>query len=241
MAEHPHRDRLAGRRRGRRLPVLGRPDRALDPPLLDRLARGRPHAARDRPRDGHPQAGCAAMCNVENGHLDPELGRLIEAAADEVIDGHARRPLPAVRVADGLGHPVEHERERGDREPRDRDGRRRAGLEDAGAPERPREHVAVLERHVPDRDAHRRGAGDRAPDSCRACARSATRSPRKAEEFADIVKIGRTHLQDAVPLTLGQEFGGYVAQLDGRPRRGSSRRCPGSTSSRSAAPRSAPA
>src|SRR5213083_472507 len=37
---------------------------------------------------------------------------------------------------------------------------------------------------------------------------------RKADEFDDIVKIGRTHLQDAVPLTLGQEFGGYVAQLD---------------------------
>ncbi len=36
----------------------------------------------------------------------------------------------------------------------------------------------------------------------------------KAQEFADIVKIGRTHLQDAVPLTLGQEFSGYVAQLD---------------------------
>jgi len=36
----------------------------------------------------------------------------------------------------------------------------------------------------------------------------------KATEFADIVKIGRTHLQDAVPLTLGQEFSGYVAQLD---------------------------
>src|ERR1700755_3254452 len=35
----------------------------------------------------------------------------------------------------------------------------------------------------------------------------------KATEFADIVKIGRTHLQDAVPLTLGQEFSGYVAQL----------------------------
>src|SRR6266852_4164777 len=37
---------------------------------------------------------------------------------------------------------------------------------------------------------------------------------RKAREFADIVKIGRTHLMDAVPLTLGQEFSGYVAQLD---------------------------
>jgi fumarate hydratase class II len=36
----------------------------------------------------------------------------------------------------------------------------------------------------------------------------------KASEFASIVKIGRTHLQDAVPLTLGQEFSGYVAQLD---------------------------
>lgn len=35
----------------------------------------------------------------------------------------------------------------------------------------------------------------------------------KAEEFAEIVKIGRTHLQDATPLTLGQEFSGYVAQL----------------------------
>ncbi len=37
----------------------------------------------------------------------------------------------------------------------------------------------------------------------------------KRVEFDDIVKIGRTHLQDAVPLTLGQEFSGYVAQLDG--------------------------
>jgi fumarate hydratase, class II len=36
----------------------------------------------------------------------------------------------------------------------------------------------------------------------------------KAREFAGIVKIGRTHLQDATPLTLGQEFSGYVAQLD---------------------------
>lgn len=36
----------------------------------------------------------------------------------------------------------------------------------------------------------------------------------KSQAFADIVKIGRTHLQDAVPLTLGQEFSGYVAQLD---------------------------
>ena len=36
----------------------------------------------------------------------------------------------------------------------------------------------------------------------------------KAESFHDVVKIGRTHLMDATPLTLGQEFGGYVAQLE---------------------------
>jgi fumarate hydratase, class II len=36
---------------------------------------------------------------------------------------------------------------------------------------------------------------------------------RKAEEFADVVKSGRTHLMDAVPVTLGQEFGGYAAQV----------------------------
>ncbi len=37
---------------------------------------------------------------------------------------------------------------------------------------------------------------------------------KKGEEFNDVVKLGRTHLQDAVPLTFGQEFSGYVAQLD---------------------------
>lgn len=37
---------------------------------------------------------------------------------------------------------------------------------------------------------------------------------RKAEAFSDVVKIGRTHLMDATPLTLGQEFSGYVAQLN---------------------------
>ena len=37
---------------------------------------------------------------------------------------------------------------------------------------------------------------------------------RKAREMEDVVKIGRTHLMDATPLTLGQEFSGYAAQLE---------------------------
>lgn len=36
---------------------------------------------------------------------------------------------------------------------------------------------------------------------------------KKSKEFNDIIKIGRTHTQDAVPLTLGQEFSGYVVQV----------------------------
>ena len=35
----------------------------------------------------------------------------------------------------------------------------------------------------------------------------------KSEEWKDVIKIGRTHTQDATPLTLGQEFGGYAAQV----------------------------
>ena len=62
----------------------------------------------------------------------------------------------------------------------------------------------------------------------------------KAEDFKDIVKIGRTHLQDATPLTLGQEFSGYVAQLEQADRhlQAACRTC---ASSRWAEPPSAPA
>ena len=55
------------------------------------------------------------------------------------------------------------------------------------------------------------------------------------------MKSGRTHLMDATPVTLGQEFGGYAAQVRLRRRAAASRRCPGSPSCRWAAPRSAPA
>jgi fumarate hydratase, class II len=59
-------------------------------------------------------------------------------------------------------------------------------------------HVAVTQRMTPLLDA---------------LARLRAALQRKVVAFADVVKIGRTHLQDATPLTLGQEFGGYEAQL----------------------------
>ena len=86
--------------------------------------------------------------------------------------------------------------------------------QEADPSERPRQSRPVVERHVSDGDAHRRGRGGRARSCCRRSRRCARRSTRKARAFADIVKIGRTHLQDATPLTLGQEISGWVAQLD---------------------------
>ena len=63
----------------------------------------------------------------------------------------------------------------------------------------------------------------------------------KAEEFDDVVKSGRTHLMDAVPVTLGQEFGGYAAQVRQGIARDRGSRSAASARSRSAAPRPGPA
>ena len=56
----------------------------------------------------------------------------------------------------------------------------------------------------------------------------------KAKEFNDVVKIGRTHLQDAVPLTFGQEFGGWASSAGAGHRSAWSRCSAGSTTSPSA-------
>ena len=117
--------------------------------------------------------------------------------------GRARRPVPDRRLPDRLGHLVEHERERGDREPRRR----------PGAPERPRQHGAVVERRVPLGGAPGRARRGARASLLPALERLEQALAAKAEEFADVVKTGRTHLMDAVPVTLGQEFGGYAAQI----------------------------
>ena len=92
------------------------------------------------------------------------------------------------------------------------------GLEEARPPERRREHVAVVERHVPDRDAHRGRRRDRSRAPAQRSQALRDAFDEKAHEFADIVKIGRTHLMDAMPLTLGQEFSGLRRPARPRPR-----------------------
>ena len=84
----------------------------------------------------------------------------------------------------------------------------------AGSSQRSRQHEPVVERLISDGDAYRRRQEHRRrPDS--GAQRTASRAAQEGKaQFAKIVKIGRTHTQDATPLTLGQEFSGYAAQVE---------------------------
>ena len=86
----------------------------------------------------------------------------------------------------------------------------------AGVEVHPNDHVnatPVHQRHLPDRDPRRRVPGGRPSDLLPALDVLATSLEAKATEFAGLVKSGRTHLMDATPVMLGQEFGGYAATV----------------------------
>ncbi len=185
------RNRLDGHDRGPGRHVLRRAVGALADPLRHRRrgdAAGR-DAARDHPRDGRAEE------SRRTGQPRSRQARRREDEADRAGRRRgdrrkARRALPAAHLADRLRHADEHERERGHLEPRDRDRRRADGLEEAGPPERSRQHVAVLERHVPDRDAHgRRRSDGRHASGGRAAARRARREGRAVERH----RQGRPH------------------------------------------------
>ncbi len=92
-------------------------------------------------------------------------------------------------------------------------GRRPFPAGEADPSQRPREHGAEHERHVPHGHPRgRRGGIQARPDPGPAAA--ARQLALKASEWDAIIKIGRTHLMDATPLRLGQEFGGFARQID---------------------------
>ena len=98
----------------------------------------------------------AALANREAGNLDPAIADLIVAAADEVIAGALDDHFPLFVWQTGSGTQTNMNVNEVISNRAIEMAGRRAGLEDARAPQRPREHVAVVERHVPHRDAHRR-------------------------------------------------------------------------------------
>jgi len=155
----------------------------------------------------------AAMTNVEQGNLDPDLGRLIIDAAGEVIDGTLDDHFPLYVWQTGSGTQTNMN---ANEVISNRAIEMAGGVLGSKTPVHPNDHVNMSQ-----------SSNDTFPTAMHIAATQvvvgglvpSVRALRdalaaRAEGFADIVKIGRTHLQDAVPLTLGQEFGGYVAQLD---------------------------
>ena len=156
----------------------------------------------------------AAGVNRELGLLDARRAELIARAADEVIAGKldAHFPLSVWQTGSGTQTNMNVNEVIANRAIELAEGK--LGSKD---PVHPNDHVNMSQ-----------SSNDTFPTAMHvAAALEITRRlvpsvqalrdalAAKAREFAGIVKIGRTHLQDAVPLTLGQEFSGYVAQLDG--------------------------
>jgi fumarate hydratase class II len=154
-----------------------------------------------------------ALVNAESGDLPPEKAELIVRAADEVIEGRLDDHFPLFVWQTGSGT---QSNMNANEVISNRAIEMAGGELGSKKPIHPNDDVNMSQSsndtfptamHI----AAARTVGDRLVPSVRALRDSLDR---KARAFDDIVKIGRTHLQDAVPLTLGQEFSGYVAQLD---------------------------
>jgi fumarate hydratase class II len=155
----------------------------------------------------------AAMVNADRGLLDRKLAGLIVAAADEILDGALDDHFPLFVWQTGSGTQTNMNV---NEVISNRAIEMAGGEPGSKMPVHPNDHVNMSQSsndtfptamHI----AAAQQLLDRVLPAVRAL-REALDA--KASAWADIVKIGRTHLQDAVPLTLGQEFSGYVAQVD---------------------------
>jgi fumarate hydratase, class II len=155
----------------------------------------------------------AAQANVELGVLDPELGRIIESAADEVIAGTLDDHFPLFVWQTGSGT---QSNMNANEVISNRAIEMAGGELGSKTPVHPNDHVNLSQssNDTFPTAMHIAGARMIVEDLLPRVRELRGALEAKATAWADIVKIGRTHLQDAVPLTLGQEVGGYVAQLD---------------------------
>ncbi|KAM0859060.1 hypothetical protein ACQ4PT_047473 [Festuca glaucescens] len=153
---------------------------------------------------------CAAKVNMEYG-LDPTIGKAIMQAAEEVAEGKLDDHFPLViwqtgsgtqsnmnanevianRAAEILGH------KRGDKfvHPNDHVNRSQSSNDTFPTVMHIAAAVEINSRFIPSLEQLQKSLHS------------------KSDEFKDIIKIGRTHTQDATPLTLGQEFSGYATQV----------------------------
>ncbi|MFZ9950432.1 MAG: class II fumarate hydratase, partial [Gemmobacter sp.] len=154
---------------------------------------------------------CAEV-NIAQGDIDPAIGRAIAAAAQEVIEGRFDDNFPLVVWQTGSGT---QSNMNANEVIANRAIEMMGGVIGSKKPVHPNDHVNMGQ-----------SSNDTFPTAMHVAIGMVARDvllpglrhlhvrlAAKAAEFADIIKIGRTHTQDATPLTLGQEFGGYAHQV----------------------------
>ena len=154
----------------------------------------------------------AARANMELGGLDKALGKAIVEAAQEVIDGKLDDHFPLVVWQTGSGT---QSNMNANEVISNRAIEMLSGTMGSKKPVHPNDHVNMSQ-----------SSNDTYPTAMHiACAEQIVHHlvpglkrlhaalDEKAKAFSHIIKIGRTHTQDATPLTLGQEFSGYAAQV----------------------------
>ena len=161
---------------------------------------------------GALKAACAEV-NQAKGRLAPELAALIVAAAEEVASGSLDSEFPLKVWQTGSGTQTNMNV---NEVIANRAIQASGGVLGSKSPVHPNDHVNLSQSSNDTFPAALHVAVAIELERSLIPAVEALRDAlgHKAEAFATIIKIGRTHLQDAVPLSLGQEFGGYVAQLE---------------------------
>ena len=144
----------------------------------------------------------AARVNAELGLLDADVAERIARAGDEVAAGEHddQFPIDVFQTGSGTSSNMNANEVI-------------ANL--AGDSAHPNDHVNMGQssNDVFPSAVHLAAVDSVQSDLLPALERLSSSFARKADEWADLVKAGRTHMMDAVPVTLGQEFGGYAAQL----------------------------
>ena len=154
-----------------------------------------------------------AQVNVAQGDMDAALGAVISAAAQEVIDGKFDADFPLVVWQTGSGT---QSNMNANEVISNRAIEMLGGVMGSKKPVHPNDHVNMSQ-----------SSNDTFPTAMHVAIGMVARDAllpglshlsqalwAKSAEFKDIIKIGRTHTQDATPLTLGQEFSGYATQVD---------------------------
>jgi len=161
---------------------------------------------------------CAALANIALDNIEPEIGKVIADAAQEVAEGKLDDHFPLVVWQTGSGT---QSNMNANEVVSNRAIEMMGGTMGSKEPVHPNDHC---NRSQSSNDTfptamHIAGAEEITHALVPALQQLRNALNDKAKAFKDIIKIGRTHTQDATPLTLGQEFSGYVAMVENGIRR----------------------